>query len=156
MVPILFLDIDGVLHPDDAAEIVIEGGQWRVTGEGLFRWAPLLMDLIVPHDGQIVIHSAWRHFYRLHELKAFFPEACRDRIVGVTQGGGRYQSILNFVVARGVERFLVLDDAKSEFPEDWMHQAHCPGTRGISDRGVQQIVSELLALNVQSTRDLNS
>lgn len=155
MKPILFLDIDGVLHPDNAAEIVVEGGEWHVTGEGLFRWAPLVMDLIAPFDTQIVIHSSWRNHYRLHELKAFFPEAFRHRIMDVTGRGGRYQSIVEYVRERGVEHFRVLDDARSEFPDAWMHLVPCDGALGISNPLVQESVVGFLGATTKPTRVSN-
>lgn len=119
MKPVVFLDIDGVLHPEDAAEIAVEGDEWRVSGESLFRWTPLLADLVADHEVDIVIHSTWRYSYRLHELQAFFPDSLRSKIVGVTRGSGRYESILDYVERHGIEIFIVLDDAVSEFPADF-------------------------------------
>ena len=146
----IFLDIDGVLHPEDAAEIVMEGQEWRVSGEGLFRWAPLLANLVADHDIDIVIHSTWRYSYRLHELQAYFPESLRSKIVAVTSGSGRYESIIDYVVRHGIEKFLVLDDAKLEFPEGWPNLVYCDGKTGISAEIVQQSVIDFMNRNVKA------
>ena len=128
----------------------MEDQEWRVTGEGLFRWAPLLMELIAPHDVDVVIHSSWRLHYRLHELQEFFPEPLRHRIIAVTRGFGRYHSIIDYVCEHGIEKFLVLDDAKLEFPEGWPNLVHCDGQTGISAEIVQQSVIDFLSRNVKS------
>jgi len=69
----LFLDFDGVLHPDPP------------TGEApLLCRAPLLQLWLESHTQvSVVISSAWRLKRSLPELQAMFPQ-WGDRIVGVT------------------------------------------------------------------------
>ena len=85
MPPILFLDYDGVLHPDD---VYLECGRpvLHATGQ-LFMWAPLLEDALADHpDVRIVLSTSWarelrftrardRPFKRARELASL--RACR-------------------------------------------------------------------------------
>lgn len=77
----IFTHIDGVLHPFGTVQQVVVGDEWQITGEGLFRWAPLLWELIAPHDIRLVVYSSWRYNFRLDELRAWFPEPMQARIV---------------------------------------------------------------------------
>ena len=133
---IIFIDIDGVLHPDGTARLEPVGDELRVVGEGLFRWAPLLWDAIAAHDVGLVIHSTWRFNHTVDELKAYFPEASRSRIIGVTGRGGRHDSIIEYADQHAIARYLVLDDMPHEFPPGWPCLVSCDGAIGISDRKV--------------------
>ena len=71
---ILFLDFDGVLHPEPCYEY-----------KKLFCHRSLFESVINEHcDVQIVISSSWRHKRSLTELKELFSKDIRDRIIGVT------------------------------------------------------------------------
>lgn len=56
---ILFLDFDGVLHPDAA---FLVKGRPTLKAEGqLFMWAPLLVDVLADFpEVQIVLSTSWR------------------------------------------------------------------------------------------------
>jgi len=70
---ILFLDFDGVLHPDPPNRTA-----------PLFCRAPLLQEWLAQKPQvYVVISSTWRLTRTLGELKQFFP-AWGDRIMGVT------------------------------------------------------------------------
>ena len=73
---VLFLDIDGVLHP--------EGCQ----PDDHFCFAPSFCEIIhsIDPDGTlpIVITSMWRHTHTLDELSSNFSEPVANQIVGVT------------------------------------------------------------------------
>lgn len=70
---LLFLDFDGVLHPDPPT---IEAP--------LFCRAALLYQFLLQHSRlAIVVSSTWRRKRSLAELRSLFPE-WSDRIVGVT------------------------------------------------------------------------
>src|SRR5437868_6378976 len=80
---ILFLDVDGPLHPADACGPMADGS---VFGEDLFRWIAPLLQLLdeLPHV-DVVLHSSWRHSYKeLSKLLADLPPALAARVVGVT------------------------------------------------------------------------
>jgi len=70
---ILFLDFDGVLHPDPPS-----------STEPLFCRALLLQEWLTQNPQvSVVISSTWRLTRTLEELRQYFP-AWGDRIVGVT------------------------------------------------------------------------
>ncbi len=74
---IVFLDFDGVLHPQPAFASELFG---RLPPfENWLRERPLV---------QVVISSSWRMAYDLDQLRAFFSDDLRLRVVGVTPPGG--------------------------------------------------------------------
>jgi hypothetical protein len=75
---ILFIDFDGVLHHNQA-----EAGEFfscRPLLEGVLREFP---------DVDVVVSSSWRDMHSLAELRAFFSEDLRSRIVDVTSSSLR-------------------------------------------------------------------
>jgi len=73
---VLFLDIDGVLHPDGPGEYQD------------FSCLAAFSDALRSADPKgrvpIVISSAWRHTQRLSAIKSNFPQDISQQIVGVT------------------------------------------------------------------------
>lgn len=66
---LIFLDFDGVLHEKDAAHFENKGTSITVTGEGLFRFAPMLADVLADYaDVAVIITSSWRHRFPREEL----------------------------------------------------------------------------------------
>lgn len=73
MNPILFLDFDGVTHPE------------ACTAAQLFCGLPLIEVVLLRHPGvEIVISSSWREHRGLQELQGHFSPALLDRVVGCT------------------------------------------------------------------------
>ena len=131
---ILFLDFDGVFHAMDSRDFEYCGNALVVSDNpDLFQWAPLLWKIIEKHPVDLVVHSSWRHLYPAEELIARFPVAMQPRIVGVTEGRERHQSILNYVCMNDVTRFAVLDDSPEAFPKNWPNLIVCDSQRGIND-----------------------
>jgi hypothetical protein len=103
---IAFLDFDGVLHPQPAFPSEIFGRmplfeEWLVT-------RPLL---------DVVISSSWRMAYDLTELRSFFSEGLRARVVDVTPpggdtGGGREHQIWSWLQANARDAtWVAFDDS---------------------------------------------
>lgn len=130
---ILFLDFDGVLHPDGIA---------RFSNLGLF--ADYLSRM---PEVEIVVSSTWREDHTLQELKDYFPVHMRDQIVGVTPSledgyecGGRQREIQAYLDAEGLDgdncSWVALDDMRLFFDEDWPHLiATDPGQGFNQDNG---------------------
>ncbi len=112
---LLFLDFDGVLHPD---------------GEAVFSCREVLESyLLGMPDVDIVISSTWREDYSLPELQAFFSPSLHDRIIGVTptletgyDRGGRQREIEAYLQVWDVRSssvsWVALDDLRHFFDDD--------------------------------------
>ena len=75
---ILFLDFDGVTHPDPCHK------------DEYFRQLPLVEDVLREHPHvNVVISSSWRYDHRLSELQAFFSSDVRTRVIDVTPSVAR-------------------------------------------------------------------
>ncbi len=103
---ILFLDFDGVLHPEPC----YDDGQ-------LFSCLPRLESVLRDFTGvQIVISSTWREKYSLSELKTFFSADIATRIVGVTPV---WQKIPEIVDAVGYQRHAEIEGWLRQSGEPW-------------------------------------
>lgn len=80
---LLFLDYDGVLHPD-AVYLTSRGVELRAAGE-LFMWAPLLVEALAPHqDVQIVLSTSWARNLGFHRARSVLPAELQPRVIGAT------------------------------------------------------------------------
>ena len=70
---ILFLDFDGVTHPDPCRK------------EEFFGQLPLIENVLREYrQVEIVISSSWRYDHSLPELQAYFSSDMRARVIDVT------------------------------------------------------------------------
>lgn len=104
---ILFLDFDGVLHP-----------QLTSISE-LFGRLPLFEEWLVSRPlVDVVISSSWRLAYDLEELRSFFSEGLRARVVDVTPpgsdtSGSREHQIRSWLRAKAPEAtWVAFDDSE--------------------------------------------
>ena len=130
MKKLLFLDFDGVLHPD---------------GIGLFSNLGLFEQYLLAMPGvDIVISSTWRETESLDELRAYFAPALRDRIIGVTptledgyDPGGRQREIQAFLDAAGLDHhnatWVALDDTALFFEDGYPHLILTDASKGFSE-----------------------
>jgi len=143
---VIFVDFDGVFHGMDSRDFEYCGSALVVSDNpDLFQWAPLLWQIIESHPVDLVVHSSWRHLYPTEELIARFPAVMQPRIVGVTQGRERDQSIRNYVCMNSVQRFAVLDDSPEAFSGDWPSLIVCDSQRGINDADVLAKIRRFVA-----------
>lgn len=132
---VLFLDIDGVLHP--ARQLGSLGPSTLYMQVGPFGWLPELAKVLRPVPSvQVVIHSSWRSTYALEELREMLTEL-GERALDVTPPGGRYQSILDWLRYRPFASYLILDDEPDEFPTPPPAELiACDPDKGVSDARV--------------------
>lgn len=131
---ILFLDFDGVLHPDAA---YLENGRPVLRSEGeLFMWAPQLVDLLADFPGvRIALSTSWVRELRFSHARNFLPESLRPRVIGATWHSAmaqhtegshrvyptwwdtatRYQQIRRYVDRAQLADWIAVDD----HPEGW-------------------------------------
>lgn len=71
--PILFLDFDGVTHPECC------------TADLLFTRLRLIEDVLRLHqDVEVVISSSWREYHKLPELRGYFSADISGRVIDCT------------------------------------------------------------------------
>ena len=116
---ILFLDFDGVLHPD-AVYLEKRGPVLRAPGE-LFMWAGLLEEALAPHpDVKIVLSTSWVRFRSFSRTLKALPPGLRSRVIGATWHSrtdpeewrelSRYQQIRRYLSRTSPTEWLALDD----------------------------------------------
>ncbi len=80
MTRLLFLDFDGVLHPD-AVFLSSRGVELRAGA--LFMWAPLLVEALAPHqDVQVVLSTSWARNLGFHRARSVLPADLQSRVIG--------------------------------------------------------------------------
>jgi len=130
---ILFLDFDGVLHPDAA---FLVKGRPTLKAEGqLFMWAPLLVNVLADFPVvQIVLSTSWARELSFSRACRWLPNELRTRVIGSTwhssmkfQADGfrltqtwwdtatRYQQIKRYADRAGLADWVAVDDQ----PEGW-------------------------------------
>ena len=128
----LFLDFDGVLHPNLAAP------------HQRFSRLPLLVEAIEQSSVEIVISSSWRFEWSLARMKSFFPESLRPRIIGTTGTAhigrhARWQEINRYCTEAAISNWRALDDARFEFPDPCEQLIACDGGRGLEHRQCEML-----------------
>ena len=127
--PVLFLDFDGVLHPN-----------LSMPGQRMVK-APLLADALSGLDVLIVISSSWRFHPRLGDMLAPWREDLRRRVIGVTADAhmgqhARWHEIDAYARTHGVTNWRALDDAVFDFPQACAELIACEGSQGLGLRQV--------------------
>jgi hypothetical protein len=134
---LLFLDIDGVLHPNHCPE------------EQYFNCCHALCDAIQKTGVGVVISSNWRLHHTYDELLEILPKPISGRIVGTTGvpyvgKHAKYQEIMTFLDDyRGWSEWRALDDSAWEFPTSCTELILCDGTKGVMRPQVEAISSWL-------------
>lgn len=157
---ILFLDFDGVLHPDSA---YLVKGRPTLKGDGaLFMWAPLLVDVLADCPKvQIVLSTSWARELSFSRARRWLPDPIRARVIGSTwhsamkfQADGfrlaqtwwdaatRYEQIKRYANRAGLVDWVAVDDQ----PEGWGADdreklVHTCGDTGLSDAAVLALLA---------------
>ncbi len=148
--PTLFLDFDGVLHPDAVYRV---RGQviLRMDGFSLFEWSPILVDLLAPYsDMQIVLSTSWVRVLGFDHTRARLPEGLQRRVVGATwhrhgprgwEYLNRYEQIFRNVQRHGHTHWLAIDDCGAEWSEE--HRSNLVLTDSLLGLGAASAQAEL-------------
>lgn len=144
MPAVLFLDVDGPLHPPQS---VILGRDGRMYGDDAFCWlAPLLQVLAEWPDLEVVVHSTWRFIDETDaELKARLPTTLASRVVCATPRDftGRHESIQAYCEQKRIERFVIVDDEPAAFPPGLPELIDC-SRGGLSNPATVQALRDAL------------
>jgi hypothetical protein len=138
---VLFIDFDGVLHPDPALDCAALS-----SSVGHFGWLAALVEILKPHpDVAVVVHSSWREVYNEPELKDILSEL-GSRVLGATPIGARYESILRWLADRPeFTSVRILDDDISEFPSPIPDELIvCDPNHGVTDGSVKVALRDWL------------
>lgn len=144
-IPIIFLDFDGVLHPDPDPD------QWPDRGE-CFTCLSVLEDALRGLDCHVVISSVWRSLYPLVELIAQLGQI-GPRVIGITtrmshlppkwnKGRAiRQAEVLRWLEIQGLQnpRFLVIDDWTDGFEPAWPALYLADGKTGLRPEDAKPI-----------------
>lgn len=140
----LYLDFDGVLHPD-GSEAIDERGR-LIDNPVLFSWLPVLTELLEPFpEVRIIVSSDWRRLFDDAALiKLLGPLGIR--FVGVVEhiSPPRDQEILHDALQRGLQDWIALDDHRS------VHEAARTDPRFIACAPATGITGETVQLAVRA------
>ncbi len=142
----LFLDFDGVLHPEncvrDKGGVRIEG----YPGRSLFDRLPLLVEALRPHpEIQIVLSTTWVKMVGFNKAKLRLGELS-ERVIGTTQQEdrlGRLQrgSQVEVFAKDNKLNWVALDDDDSGWRE-WDRLVLCPPD-GLNQEKVAELVEKI-------------
>lgn len=146
MATILFLDFDGVLHPQyvDMATPNDEVFCHLPLFESVMREFPLV---------QIVISSTWRYNFSLEKLCTRFSPDIADRIIGVTpelewdtsKSDQREREILAWLAENENSEWVALDDAANQFQQHRDRLVDCIWYIGFDEKVATKLRNALLA-----------
>lgn len=163
----IYLDYDGVLHPEDVRQrsnkppaVFVDG---VASGVPLFQHMQLLEDALAPYpDIRIVLSTSWVPTVGYGIAKAKLSAGLQSRVSGSTWHShmqlwdgpvqhvgalSRYQSIVADASRRQQGRWLAIDDDLVGWPEDQLHRVVAPTDPilGLSQPGIIEQLMKALA-----------
>lgn len=149
---ILFLDFDGVLHPD-AVYLTRQGP--TLQGEGtLFMWAPILANLLDDFPMiSLVLSTSWVRHLGYKRALSYLPRELQERVIGATwhssmakgwvdenqwDGKTRYDQISRYAARSQLHNWIALDDDIQGWAESSaQHLIACARDFGLSSTQTQ-------------------
>lgn len=143
--PTLYLDFDGVLHPDEVYRRA-DGSIFVKNVPGmeasLFMWASGLEERIADRDVQVVLSTSWVKALGYQRALARLPGGVVSKVVGSTYHSSqwlewdyynRYQQIQQHATRHRIATWLALEnDVKDWTPAANHHLCTCDNVTGIS------------------------
>lgn len=150
---VLFLDFDGVLHPD-AVYLSRQGPVLRTDGE-LFMWTPHLVEVLKQFPFvSIVLSTSWVRHLGFKRALGFLPSFVAERVVGATwhssmakiwadeavwDGRTRYDQISRYAARANLSQWISLDDELAGWAEEALDRlVACDPQRGLGDPDAQR------------------
>ena len=163
---LLFLDFDGVLHPD---AVYLHKGKIELRSEGeLFMWAPHLLRVIDDANVRIVLSTSWVRHVGFQRARKALPEAISNLVIGATWHSGmrdapagqpcswdlmsRYEQIQGYLgrLSKPVDWVAVDDDGRCWPQAKADHLIQTDPWKGLSSRAVREKLRQCLLRPVQS------
>lgn len=132
---VLYLDFDGVLHPEDVnfhpARGAYLGPQSAAAGHKLFEYAQQLTSVLAPYpDAKIVLSTSWVQHRSYSQAMKRLPVALQQRVIGATFHDGqmsreawfelsRRLQVLGDVGRRRPRHLVALDDDAEDWPKEY-------------------------------------
>lgn len=143
---VLFLDFDGVLHPD--GEAALDENFRLLPNPNLFCWLKILNEILEPHpEVQIIVSSDWRRLFDDENLVRLLGPL-GNRFIGLVEqlGGPRSEEILGESYRRAIDRWIALDDHASvrEAAIEDCRFIVCDPRLGVSNPKTQKELAEKL------------
>ena len=151
---ILFLDYDGVLHPEDV--YLMNGRPTLKDGGELFQWAPILADTLAPFaEVKIILSTSWVRVRGFNRSKRALPFEIAKRVIGATwrtefrhtgfEDTTRYNQIAGHAIRARLPYWIAIDDDGEGWPETARDRlVRTNGRLGLSDSGVVRDLQEKL------------
>lgn len=111
----LYLDFDGVLHPNEVHFNERHEPQLHCSGH-LFMWQHRLLDALVCHrDVRLILSTNWVSHYGLERTASYLCEELRRRVVGTSTPARPRRPLEFWSCANEVERHL-----REHSPAEWV------------------------------------
>ena len=146
--PTLYLDYDGVLHPENVYRDRKTGKPTLSCQEyptaSLFMWAPHLLNQLQGRSLQIVLSTSWVPVLGFDRALAYLPDQLQSFVAGSTYHRRRFtrdewfqhyrhQQIAQHVQRHNITEWLALDDDVDGWPATTRHHlVECDGIYGVS------------------------
>jgi hypothetical protein len=117
--PVVYLDYDGVLHPEDVFRHPKRGVYLspRYAGHKLFEHCGLLEAELEPYpDVVLVLSTTWVRVLRYRRALSYLPDSLQMRVVGATFHSAMHRPAFE-ALSRGQQ---VLADVGRRKPSDWL------------------------------------
>ncbi|PAJ78286.1 HAD domain-containing protein [Burkholderia ubonensis] len=160
--PTLFVDFDGTLHRGHAL-LDASGQVYLDTGNPLFEFAPLLVEILAPYPSvEIVLTTSWLQKIPADNVIEYLPPELARRVVGTTKdikprlsyvlnGAERTYIVTSYVYGKRLKNWMAIDDSVygayhfgREPGELVKHFLLLDSALGISDKTAQQKLLEWL------------
>jgi hypothetical protein len=117
-VPVLYLDFDGVLHPEEVYQR--RGSSPYVKhppGHILFEYAELLTEILKPYpELTIVLSTSWARVFSFSRASKALPPALKHRCIGATW----HREMDGYLFEATPRGHQVLDDVERRRPIAWL------------------------------------
>ena len=135
MSKLLFLDFDGVLHPNFSQE------------RDYFCRIDLLIEALGSEttELEVIISSSWRFHHSFDQILGYLPQALQGIVSGATpevEPGRhqRYREICAYLLQYNrTPNWRALDDDVNEFPKDFKWLISCNGRVGLDEESANQL-----------------